>query len=367
MYSADYFDGKTSTPHPASVSITDNIMYIRVQASRDVHTWDLREIHKSEFQNKGRTIVKYGKFPFEYLEFEANSGLLEEIRQSSAHDSAFARLKYEIIHSEYKAILYSVIGLITFVIASYFVFIPYIAEKAINLVSIENEVKFGKKMFDGYLKNGMGELTKDSVEVNNQATVLVNNFIKNIDLKTPYPVHITVVHDDVINAFAMPGGNIVIFDEMIRKMDEPAQLAALIGHEVSHVNKRHSLKSMSRSLSNYLFLSVIVGDVSAISTVFVDNANMIGQMSYSRSLEEEADLEGLKIMDYNKIDQEGMVRLMEILMFESKKSGSEVPKFLSSHPLTEERIAYIKKEMKHKQLVENQNLKTIFLKIKESI
>ncbi len=367
MYSADYFDGKTSTPQLASVSITDNIIYIRIKTNHDVCTWDLKEVHKSEFQNKGRTILKYGKFPFEYLEFDADSGLLDEVRQSFVQTSTIDKLKYEMVHSKYKAILYAIIVLIVFVITSYFVFIPFIAEKAINFVSIDNEVKFGKKMYDQYIQSGMGEMGTDSVEVNTKATKLANNFIKNIDLKTPYPVQITVVRDDVINAFAMPGGNIVIYDEMIKKMDAPSQLVALIGHEVSHINKRHSLKSMSRSLANYLFLSVIIGDISAISTIFVDNFNMIGQMSYSRSLEEEADLEGLKIMDFNKIDQDGMVRLMEILKLESEKAENTVPKFLSSHPLTEERINYIKKEMKHKQVAENQNLKDVFMQLKESI
>lgn len=109
--------------------------------------------------------------------------------------------------------------------------------------------------------------------------------------------------------------------------------------------RKHTTKSVFKSLSNYLFLSVLIGDASAIVGVVADHANELNNLSYSRSLEIEADNKGMELMQKKGIDIKGMLRLFETLKEEEKKMKMDntIMKLLSTHPLTEDRIENAKK------------------------
>jgi beta-barrel assembly-enhancing protease len=366
MYKVDYFDGKTSRAQPATVSISGESLYISVSDSHSRITWDLNKVHKSEFQNKGKTLIKYGQFPFQYIELDAESRLLIDIRAYKHEQNWFEKIKYKYIHSDYRAVLISITGLIAFLVLSYLFVVPWIAMKSVNMVSIQSEVNLGNKFYDSFLNSGTTEFGKDSIVVDTVASKYVMEIFHSLKYKTPYPMQITVVKDDVMNAFAMPGGHIVIYDAMIKKMDDPSQLIALIGHEGTHVNERHTLKALSRNLANYLLLSVIMGDATAISGIFADNASQLGQLSFSRELESQSDDKSIEMMRENKIDINGMVDLMEIL--EKEAGNLEIPEFMSSHPLTKERVKNAKLQaLKYSGFEKKPELDALFAKLKASL
>jgi len=98
----------------------------------------------------------------------------------------------------------------------------------------------------------------------------------------------------------------------------------------------------------------------------IRNADNLKGLSYSRNLEKEADMNGLRILSERKIDCNGFVRLFELLKNESQTMGVQPAEWISSHPDLEKRIDYIKKnELFNKNGSElNETLKTLFLKIK---
>ena len=132
----------------------------------------------------------------------------------------------------------------------------------------------------------------NAFETDEEMTALVNEFAANIEFNTEYPINITVVNENVVNAFAIPGGQIVVFDGLLSKMTCKEELAALLAHEVAHVHHRHSLKSMCKSLAGALFVSLVFGDAEGISSILVENSNALMDLSYSRKLELEADNKG---------------------------------------------------------------------------
>ena len=130
----------------------------------------------------------------------------------------------------------------------------------------------------------------------------------------------------------------MVFSGIVNGMEHHEQLAALLAHEATHVDERHSMRMMVRQMAGYLFLSMLLGDVNAVVAVLVENADNIRNMSYSRNLETDADQHGMERMAAAGVDPQGMVQLLELLEAET----DEVPgalSFLSSHPLTEDRIA----------------------------
>lgn len=151
-----------------------------------------------------------------------------------------------------------------------------------------------------------------------------------------YPYRWFVARDSSINAFAIPGGVVVVHSGLIEAAKTPEELAGVLAHEVQHIEQRHSLRAMAQSLGTMAALGIVFGDVSGLAQI----AASLSQLSYSRDAEREADAKGLAVLKNAAIDPQGMVRMFETLGKESE--GLAPPAMLSSHPATAERIARLK-------------------------
>lgn len=136
-----------------------------------------------------------------------------------------------------------------------------------------------------------------------------------------------------INAFAAPGGVVVVFSGLINAAETPEELAGVLAHEVAHAELRHSLRLMVKSLGLRALVSLIIGDSSA--AVFTDSAARLTELHFSREAEREADDDGLRRMVAARIDPNGMVRFYEKLATERRPTP---PPILSTHPATGERL-----------------------------
>jgi len=153
-----------------------------------------------------------------------------------------------------------------------------------------------------------------------------------------------VMDSGVVNAFAMPGGQVFLSRGLIEKMDNDAQLAAVIGHEIGHVTAQHAGQQISRALilqGLVVGASVAAGQVSGDQgtqmavTMGAQVAATVTTLHFSRGQEHEADTLGLRYMTRAGYNPVGMVQLMEILRDASGGGGIE---FLQTHPLPASRI-----------------------------
>jgi len=173
-----------------------------------------------------------------------------------------------------------------------------------------------------------------------------------------------VIDSPTVNAFSLPDGNIIVFTGLIHLMNDYDELAGLIGHEVSHVNNRHSMKMLCRNLSGYLFISAVLSDVNGIMAIIGDNVHNLQSLSYSRQFERQADEQGTQLMVLNGINPKGMTDL-----FTRLKSSETVviPGFISSHPITTDRIVDINRLIQrtpHK-FHKNSKLEELFRHVKK--
>ena len=122
------------------------------------------------------------------------------------------------------------------------------------------------------------------------------------------------------------------------------------------------MKMMCRNLSGYLFVSAILGDVNGIMAIIGDNVNNLQSLSFSREFEHQADADGFKILMQNQVNPQGMSNLFKRL----DDQMSIIPEFLSSHPVTKERIQFIDQLIKTKpyQIKENTRLEILFKELK---
>jgi len=154
----------------------------------------------------------------------------------------------------------------------------------------------------------------------------------------------SIVDDNEINAFALPGGYIFINKGLIDKMDED-ELAFVIAHEIGHICARHSLKKLQSSF----FMSLVMGlassnpDYASVRTGVNAVYNVVA-LGYSRSDELLADSLGLEYMHKAEYNPQGAIDALEKLKAEGGKNKSLV--FLRSHPYPEDRIEKIKEKVK---------------------
>jgi predicted Zn-dependent protease len=151
---------------------------------------------------------------------------------------------------------------------------------------------------------------------------------------------IYVVDSSEVNAFALPGGQMVVYTGLIEKVESPEQLAGVIAHEMSHATLRHGLQQISQSIGVIAAIQLMVGDVGGLLAIGTQVAQQSVLTSYSRTAETEADLEGARMLHAANIDPKGMVDFFAKL----KDEHGDLPgviSWLSTHPQHEDRIETI--------------------------
>jgi len=158
------------------------------------------------------------------------------------------------------------------------------------------------------------------------------------------------VRDPVLNAFALPGGYIGIHSGLLIAAQTESELASVMSHEIGHVSQRHIARMLGQQRQDALLpiAAMILAALAAKASPDAAMGVLMGgqglaidrQLSFSRDAEREADRVGFQIMSAGGYDTTGMVAFFKRLQSANKVYG-EMPAFLSSHPLTGERIADI--------------------------
>lgn len=327
-FSVRYHDGRLSIAHDATLTLMPDHWLIHYRDPSGELTsvrWTLPGIIADEnFSNL--FIFRYGEFPQQTIECKDES-LPETLKKRYPEKVFFKKRITDIFKLNNTTIVAVAFAVLMLMGLGYWFGLPWLAGAVASRFPVSTEVEMGDTMYENMIR---------AYDVDERLTAATNDFARSIDFKTPYSIRITVVKDNEVNAFALPGGRIVVFDGIIRKMKTKEELAALLAHEVSHVHYRHSLRNIFRSLAGYLFLSLLLNDINGIVTVLADNSNMLANLTYSRELETEADTKGMAALASNGISLKGFVDLFTLLRGEHGDVASL--KLLSTHPMTEERL-----------------------------
>lgn len=141
------------------------------------------------------------------------------------------------------------------------------------------------------------------------------------------------------NAFALPGGTIVMTDELVRRVDADAAIVTgVLAHELGHVRRRHGLRLLAQTSLLGLLSSALLGDASGmLATV----PALLGRASYSRDAEREADGEAVRVLK-----AAGIAPTVMVTLFEKLAAGGDAPSWLgiaiASHPADAERIRFFR-------------------------
>ena len=353
-----FFDGITSKGQMAETDFKSDGIYITYSTSQG----EKQEI-KFEYSSISSVIRRPGDKVI--IIFKTSSQQMVEVRaipqivsilKMSGHRPEYVS-PFDRIYTDSGRLFTIIGGIIALILIVYFYIIPFAADIFARNLPKNYEVNLGNKLYTEIIAH-------DSIDT--LKTNLTNRFAKQIDFNTDYSIQITVVHGNEINAFATPGGHIIIYDALLDKLESPDELAGLLSHEATHIIERHSLRAISSDLSRSLFLSIIFRDQSGISSVLVENANMLNSLRFSREMEQIADEGAVKIMLRNKIDPNGMLQLLYLLKRMDKTNGDFT--YLSTHPATKERIADVKDYINNNniRIISNHQRNSIWAELKNT-
>lgn len=204
-----------------------------------------------------------------------------------------------------------------------------ITDWAVGHVSIEAEQKLGEMIYQ-QMQIGLTPAPEMEAPIREIGDRLTSG--------TPYAFKWHVVKDAQVNAFAVPGGHVVVFTGLIEAADSAEEVAGVLAHEVQHVLQRHSLKGIAHSLGLRAVLTLLLGDWGGGAADF---AAQMGSLKFGREQESEADREGLALLKKAKIAPEGMIAFFNKL---AKKEGTAIP-LLSTHPASDDRAARLREEI----------------------
>lgn len=165
--------------------------------------------------------------------------------------------------------------------------------------------------------------------------------------KPEHPVTVVIMKNDMINAFAFPGGRIVIMSGLLEKMESENELTFILGHEMGHMKNRDHLRGFGRTLI-VIMLSAAVEHATGIS--LISDPLALTNLAFSRKQESAADRNGLDVLNCTYGHVAGAYTFFETLNAEHNQENWK--EYFSSHPDSDKRIASLKGYMEDKSYAE---------------
>lgn len=168
---------------------------------------------------------------------------------------------------------------------------------------------------------------------------ILSTLLESNDLRyaNRFPWEVKIINQDILNAFAAPGGYMYFYTGLIKFLDNEAQFAGVMAHEMAHADRRHSTQMLTQQYGFSVLASIVLGDnPTMLESIITELAQGLGNLKYSRNNEYEADEYAVHYLydtDYHP---------RAIADFFEKMEGQPTPpEFLSTHPSPENRIEAI--------------------------
>jgi beta-barrel assembly-enhancing protease len=251
---------------------------------------------------------------------------------------------------KWKLISAGILSLLLIIFGVFKIYPNYIIDQIVDKIPVEWEETLGDALLSTF-----------PVEKNPDPKVieLLSNILRHLKQskaeETPYNLKIYILSTEKINALALPGGNIIIFEGLLKIADSPEELAGVLAHEAQHIFLKHSTRGILRNLASGLLMTLVLGDANTVMEIAINIAGQLKTLGFSRKMETEADIKGVEMMLDAKINPQGMLSIFKKLMKEelklegNKKNTStskyfyEIFSYMSTHPSAKSRLNKLEK------------------------
>lgn len=304
-----YYDGKSANKYPIKLRLTRAQLELVFPEGRQV-LWSYPTLRVSQTGSTGP------------IRLERSSADKDVIPESVViEDPEFLKAAHRVAPDalgtiwnqphkrslRYLLIILACIILPPFVFAVWVYGIPAMTDAVADRVPTEWEEKLGQDYYQTLFKESIKE---PDPQVQKALDEISKRLLASVP-DQPYHFRVYIHPSKMVNAMALPGGTIILFQGLINKTETPEELAGVMAHEFQHVLKRHSTRGIIRSEAINILATVVSGD--SMMNVLIQAGGMLEFLRYNRELESQADAEGMKMMLASQVDPRGMVRVFEML------------------------------------------------------
>lgn len=213
--------------------------------------------------------------------------------------------------------------------------VPWAADRIAMKIPASAEHALGEEVLENLDRFGL----KTSTLTARRREVLVERFDKlAADTGSQYTLTFRDAPGIGANAFAIPGGTVVVTDQLVRKLGDDREFDAVVAHEIGHQQRRHALRQTLRGSMVAVVAALFAGDVSSAGTVVVAVPTFLLTSHYSREFEDEADRYAFDLLARHGESPHWFAEAMRVLQAEHPTRGRSRVAYLSSHPDTVDRI-----------------------------
>lgn len=227
------------------------------------------------------------------------------------------------------------VGFIAVIVTS----ISVISAILVTLIPYSVEQQLGRLMVPVYEQMALPSLAQDTL---NQLLDQLETHLP--PQKEPRDFRILYVPDTTVNAFAIPGDRIIIFQGLLTEMESENELMMVLGHELGHFAHRDHLRQLGRGLLMQLVLAGMFGDTTGLQSVAISGTAALGDARFSQGQEYRADQFGLQLLQHHYGQVAGATDFFQRLG--QAEIGVD---FLSTHPGSEKRVRRLNQTIARRQ------------------
>lgn len=323
-FPGQYYDGRSAQSHAVTVIPAPHGVAIQLTDGTQ-HWWPFDQV-KVRRSERSITFEKGDPLP-ESLVMD-HPAFLAALAQLNPH---VARGLEELYADQWMKLGAIALVAVGFLVALVVYGFPMLIGAMANLIPLPVERKIGEA--------SLQMLAPPSVRCSDPAVDRIVSQLSKAAQADRYEFKTYVVENPMVNAFAAPGGYIVIFRGLLDRTRRPDEAAAVLAHEMQHVLHRHSMRGMLRGASIWIGLALLTG---GSPDTIAGLAGSLGNLAYQRGDESQADRDGLQLLEAANIDPDAMVRMLELLD-DVQGDMPSAARYFSTHPLTKDRIDAVKR------------------------
>ncbi|WP_417211652.1 M48 family metallopeptidase [Antarctobacter sp.] len=336
---AHFFDGLTAGRHEVHVALSDDrqAMLITGDSLAEPLRWSLMDLRAlSDTSHKGRlTLTRHAETDDEAPRDPARLVLHDPELIAWMHRTRPGLFRRDLHKGTWRKVFLYSGGALVAAGLMLFVILPAMANTLAQIIPVEREIAFGK-VVTSQMERVLGRTDKKSLRCEDPAgrAALITMLARLTDNREmEYQISAQVFDHAMVNAFAAPGGQVVILRGLLESAQSPDEVAGVLAHEIGHVESRDATRHALRTAGSAGLLTMLIGDFTGGAAIALVGEQLI-TAAYTRDAEAAADLFALDMLASANVDATGFARFFDEL---GDLQGIEIPAYLSTHPVTAER------------------------------
>ncbi|WP_300443520.1 M48 family metallopeptidase [uncultured Mameliella sp.] len=335
---AQFFDGLTAGRHDVHVALSDDrqAMIITGETLPETLRWPLMDLRAlSDTGHTDRlTLTRHAETEDEAPRDPARLILLDPELIAWMHRTRPGLFRADMHKGTWRKIGIYTGGAVAAAGLMLFVILPAMANTLARIIPVEREIAFGKvvvRQMERVLGSGSGSLRCTDPAGVAALDKMVTRLTRNREMQ--YQISSQVFDHGMVNAFAAPGGQVVVLRGLLEAAESPEEVAGVLAHEIGHVESRDATRHALRTAGSAGLLTMIIGDFSGGAAIALVGEQLM-TAAYTREAEAAADLFALDMLQGAEVSADGFARFFDEL---DDMQGIEIPAYLSTHPITSDR------------------------------